>query len=176
MFVAQDIERAGLDDEVASRVRGESQPSGDEDAQNMAVGKDEGIILNRHQAGDHAVAAIRHLIRGFTARGGSIKNSPTGSFLANLLGGDSFVVPVVPLGEFIRDLRPFRETSQFASAPCSLSRTAENKFEIPVGQFRFEFSSLAFAFWRQWDVTEGCMLAVFTPLGFTVTDEDDLGA
>ena len=142
----------------------------------MTVGKKNGVVVQRTQTGDDTVAACRHLVGGLSSRGRGIKDSPSGFGLADLLGGDSLILAVVPLGEIVGDLGAIEEPGQLTGALCAGTGTAEDELEVPVGEFFLKRGSLSLALERQGNVGEGSVLAVLAPLGFTVADEDNLGA
>ena len=176
MLVAQDIERSRLEDEVAARLCREIEPPGDQHSQNMAVGEQHGVIVKGTHSGDHAVAACSHLIRRLAAGGAGVEDGPSRFRLADLLRGDPFVLTVVPLGQIVGDFRAVKESRKFAGAPCSLPRTAQDELKVPPREFTLEGGRLTFPLKSQGDVGERGMPAVFAPFGFTVADEDDLGA
>ena len=176
VLIAQDIERSRLEDEVSARLCGEIQPAGDEHTQDMAVGKEHGILVQGAQACDHAVTAGRHLVGGLAAGGGRVKDRPSRFRLADLLGSDPLVLTVVPLGEVVGDLGMVKVTRQLAGAPRPLTGTTEHEFEIPSGEFALQCRSLTLSLQSQRNVGKGSVLAVLAPFGFTVTDKDDLGA
>ena len=142
----------------------------------MAVGEEDDIVIDRLGAGDDPVATLGHLVGGLPSGSRAGEDGPGRVLLADLLGGDPLVLAVVPLGEVVRDLCAIKESGQLAGALRAGPGTAEDELEIPVGEFLLKRGSLTLPLGGERDVAEGSVASVLAPLGFTVADEDDLGA
>ena len=176
MLVAKDIEHACLDHKVASLDRGELQPARDEHAEYMAVGKQEHIILNVLEPLDQSITTIRHLIGSFPSGSRTGENRPRRILPADLLGRDPLLVSVIPLGEVIRDLRLVSVTGQLAGPHGPLPGTAEHELKVPSRELRLQRGGLSLALEREGNIAEGSVPTILAPFGFTVADENNLGA
>ena len=176
MLVAEDIKHTGLDDEMTALDGWQLKPSGDQHSEHVAVGKEDHIILDVFQAFDDPIAPLGDLIGGLSSGCRVHEDSPGGIGLPDLLGGNSLILAVVPLREILGGLGTVEESGKFTGPLCTLARAAKDELEIPVGEFRFQRGRLTFPLKGEGNVAEGGVLAFFAPLGFTVADEDDLGA
>ena len=104
------------------------------------------------------------------------KDRPVRILLTDLLGGDPLIVAIVPLGQIFGDFRPIQQSCEFTGPASPLVGTAQHHLEVPIRELGLECRSLPLSLRRQRNFTVGSMSSVLAPLGFTVTDKDDLGA
>ena len=107
------------------------------------MGKENGVVVQRTQTSNYAVAARSHFVGGLASRGRRVKDRPSGFRFTDLFGCDPFILTVVPLGKVIGNLGTVEVTGQFTGAPCPLPRAAEHELEIPSGEFSLERRRLA---------------------------------
>lgn len=176
VLVPKDVDHAGLKHKMTTLDGREFQPSRDQDTQDMSMGEEENIISDRLGPGNDPVTALGNLLCGITIRSWMGEDRPVRILLADFLGGNPFIVAIVPLGQILGDFRPIAKSSELTGPASPLVGTAEHHLEVPVGESRLERRRLALSLCCQGNFAVGSMSAVLAPLGFTVTDKNDLGA
>ena len=176
MLVAEDIDHACLKHKVTALDGRKFQPPRDQDTQYMAVGEEHDIIPDRFGAGNDPVAAFGNLLGRVAIRGRMGEDRPVRILLADFLGGNPFIVAIVPLGQIVGDFRAIAKSGKLAGPASPLVGTAEDQLEVPIGKLRLERGSLTLTLCCQGNFAVGSVSAAFAPLGFTVTDKNDLGA
>jgi hypothetical protein len=131
MFVAKDIQDAGLNDKVPTLDRWKFEPTSYKNPKHVAMGKDQRIITELLQAPDDPVTSIRNLLGTLPTGALMCKNSPLGILLTDLFGRNPFMVAIMPFGEIFRHLDLLTETGKLTGSEGSFSRAAEHEFEIP---------------------------------------------
>ena len=84
---------------MLSGARRQANPAHHEHPEHMAMREQRDICVGRAGPGYHPVHPRAHLLRRFAARASIPEDQPTRRALVDLLGRQSFLLPVVPLGQ-----------------------------------------------------------------------------
>src|SRR6185295_17548571 len=84
VFVTEDAQRRGAEQEQAPTGRVEAQPSGSEDPQEVPAGEQEHIAIERSQSGDDPVRSRANVHLGFATRTAVAEELPAWALLENL--------------------------------------------------------------------------------------------
>jgi len=175
VLVAQDTERGGLQQIVASGLGRLAQPARGEHAQHVAVGEDQDVALRGADLGDHPVDSAAD-IRGLLTAGASVApERPAGTDLRDLFGRHPFIAAVVPLHQLRSWLRVRAITGQPAGLGGSLEGAGQHQRELPALQLRAQGLRLPAPLLGEGNVGFAGVPTVKTPLCLTVPQEDRLG-
>src|SRR5215218_7604430 len=125
MPVALEAELAdggGPEGEVAGVVRGELDPAGPEGAEDVAVGEEDRVASGLERVGDGSVASGADLSRGLALRDAVAPEVPARALLADLVGGQTFVGPVVVLAQVGFRLGAVAEAGELGGLPRAAAR------------------------------------------------------
>ncbi len=99
---------------------------------------------------------------------------PTLHRFADVLGGDPFVVAVIPLLQVGILLDPVTQAGEARRFQRPAQGTAEDHFKLGVFEDRGQKGGLFAAFFRQGDVASARVTSVLRPFRLAMTDEVDL--
>ena len=145
---------------------GSSQPvSGSLSAENPFT------ISNLTTTGGGWLTATATLLTPVAARAAAItEDCPPRAMNVNLLGGQSFVVAVVPFHQIRIDLGTRAEPRQFAGLPRPSQRARQHQLEISRDQFLPQQPRLLATVLSQRDVRHAGVLTAETPFRVSVSD------
>lgn len=145
MFEAEYGNRGGAKEKALALDRGQFQPAGCQDAQQVAVSEEKRIPIGGKSTLDHCTGAGANLLHGLAVRNAVAKDVPIGAGLANLRAGAPFIIAVIPFDEVRFGLRLSAKAGQFAGAPRALKRAGQHQGKLPAGEFFANRKSLRFA-------------------------------
>jgi len=125
----------------------------------VAAGKDECVTIDRAQLGDDAIGPRRDALDRFAARTTVAEQIPLRVALENLLGRQSFEVPVIPFDQVRIDDRALGEAGNLTSSPCALKRACEDRRETVSSKPNSEQLRILFAARRQREIRSTGVLA-----------------
>src|SRR3974390_3132142 len=127
MIVAEDAQRACIQEKVLAATRGEPDPARREHAQHVSVCEQQDIAVAGARTRDYPIDPCANLLGGFATRAAVSEDQPTRRDLMDLLGRQSFVCAVVPFHQIRVDDHILTETRQFAGLSRPLHRAAESE-------------------------------------------------
>ena len=95
--------------------------------------------------------------------------------LSDFVRGQSFIFPVIPLGQIYVFHRSFPKTGQFRRPACPGPWAGQDEGEFPMGKLRTQVGRLLFSRRGQWQIGKGSVLTAEAPLGLPMPDENNLG-
>src|SRR4029079_3419458 len=134
-----DDARLALEAEHADAARRQEQPPAEahgvlgparpEGAQDVAVGEDRDVAVDRQHLLDDAVAAGRDLGRGLTVRDAVAPQVPPGLLLADLRRRDALVVAVIPFEQVLAHLAAVAEPGEAGGLARAVERARQHQRE-----------------------------------------------
>src|SRR5262249_14958770 len=123
--VAQDAQRACVQEKVLAGTRGQPDPARREHAQHMSVREQQNIATEGARARDDAIDPSANLLGRFATCAAVSEDQPAPLYFVDLLRGLALVLAVIPLGQLRVDHHILTETCQFARLARPLHRAAE---------------------------------------------------
>src|SRR4026207_2130198 len=156
---------------MRTRAGCQPQPAGREYSQNVPVSEESRIALQCAYSCDHTIGTDADLLWSLSARAAAIvEDCPTWAMNKNLLGGQSFVVPVVPFHQIRIDLGARAQTRQFAGLPRPSQRARQPRLEFSRARFLPQQPRLLATVLGQRDVRHAGVLTAETPFRVSVPD------
>ena len=129
MLVAEDAERRGAEPEVARVARRQAQPARGQDAEEVAMAKEDDAAAGPLEASHDAVGAGADRLHRLTSRTAIAKQIPARPLRADLGRGPALVRAVVPLQQVGFGSSPGTEAGQLARPASPLERADEDELE-----------------------------------------------
>src|SRR5438445_87271 len=161
----------GVQVEVSAVDGRQPHPARTEDSQDVAVGEERDVAGDALDALDQPARAHAHLLDGLTLRNRCRPDRPVRLLLANGLGRDALVNPVVPLVQVLGHLGAVAQARQPARLLRAPHGAREDEHELVAGEIAAEGLGLLLAAWRQRDVGPAGVLAALAPLGLPMPDQ-----
>ncbi len=172
--LAENADGGGFEGEAAAGVRGEAEPFGGEDAQEMAMGEDGHDAVALAEAGDDAVGTGGDFGNGLAVGDGSFPDGPAGVALADLLLGEAGAVAVIPFLQVGVDDCGGEIAGEFAGAASALERTAKDVIKGTAGEEASDGESFVFALGGEGEIGAAAVLAAARPGGLAMADQPNL--
>ena len=149
---------------MRARAGRQSQPSGCEYSQHVAVSERNCIASQRTHFCDHTIDSHAELLRSFSASAAAIvEDCPARMVSLNLVGGQSFVIAVVPFHQIRINLGARSQSRQFTGLPRPSQRARQHQVEIRRDEFLTQESRSLAAVLGQRDIRDTGVLAAATP-------------
>ena len=172
--VAEDAQRACIQEKVLAATRGQPDPARREHAQHVSVREQQNVAVEGASARDNPIDPCANLLGRFATRAAVSEDQPARRYLVDLFGGLALVLAVIPLGQVRVDHHILAETRQFARLARPLHRAAEREpREISGKDWPHPFGDPA-AMVGQRNVSRPRVLATKAPCRLTVPDREDV--
>ena len=122
---------------------------------------------------DDTAGTPRHVVQRLATRGAR-PHGPPGTLGADLRGGETFVLAVVPFHEVVIGLHPVAVAGEAARLHRARQRRRQHRHERAAGEHPADRGGLLAPGRGQGHVAAAGVLAGGGPLGFAVTDEPQL--
>ena len=175
VFVAEDAERSGGQEERSTESGFRADPARGQDAEEVAAGDNQYPIIFRPQARDDAVGPGTNVGDAFAIRAAIAENEPAGLAGMNGVRPQPFEVAIIPFSQVGIYLGHRPKAGQFTRSPGTLAWTGEDAREGLAGQSLAHAPGLLFAHGGQWNIRSTGVLPGKRPGGLAVTDEINLG-
>ena len=173
MFEAENGDTGGAEQEPLTLFGREAQPAGGENAEQVAVGEQDGVAIGGEGALDGGVGAGTHLFDGFTVRNAVAKDVPAGAGGTDFRAGAALVIAIIPFDQVGFQLSLPAKAGQFTGAHGAPQRAGENEGEPATGEFFADRKGLCFAGRGEGDIGQSCMCAGDGPFRFPMANEPD---
>src|SRR4029079_25638 len=168
---AEHADAARREEQAPAEAHGLLGPARPERAEDVAVGEDRDVAVDRQDLLDDAVAAGCDLGRRLAVREAVAPQVPAGLLLADLRRRDALVVAVVPLEEVLADLAAVAEPGQTRGLARAVERAREHEREVVAVEAAGELPRALAPGVGQRDVRAARVPPRLRPLGLGVADE-----
>jgi hypothetical protein len=144
-----------------------------EDAEQVAVGEQEGVAFGLAGAGDDAGGAFTDLFDGFAVGDAVAPEVPAWAGLADVGGAFAFVVAVVPLHQVGVEEGAVTEAGKACGFAGAEQGACQDELEVDLRETGRELAGAVFAFFGQGEVGVAGVGAGEAPGGFPVADEPE---
>lgn len=148
----KDGHRAGIEGQAFAVLGRELEPGRCKHAQEVSVTEDDRVTIGGDDTVDDALRAPPHILYRLTTGNSVVEHRPRWTGAANLDGGASFVVAVVPLHQVVGALGLRKNPAELASAHRPQHRAGQSQCKRMTSEHRREQCRAALAFGGEWKV------------------------
>ena len=156
-------------------IRGKTDPTGYQHPEEMPVGKDGNIAVNRLKLCYNPLRPLRYLLDCFSVGTRVCPHTPTRYTFPNLRRCEAFIIAVVPFHQVVICFHSRFEPGMFCGFHRPLQRTAQDASKLYFIENRQKKSSLLASYIGQWNIIAAGMSAVLCPFGLAMTNQVDGG-